>query len=232
MRIEIKAIDPIAIRYETSGDWIWLPDGSLQVSVPNYGNNNDSAFLVALHEVVEAWQCRKAHIPEEDVSAFDIAHPELAEPGDSMDAPYHKQHLVATEVEKDVARALGIDWKEHEKWVENSADEVSRNIAIEAPKITLDGPRAWAELHLFALRHEARRQGVSAAAWFADWVADLPFDGCPCKGHLHEFLTHNPPDWDRFFAWSVNLHNAVNARIGKITIGLEQSRVLWSSRLF
>ena len=40
MRIEIKSIDPAAIRYPTCGDWIWLPDGSLQIFVPDYANEN------------------------------------------------------------------------------------------------------------------------------------------------------------------------------------------------
>jgi hypothetical protein len=208
MRIEIKAVDPIALREKS----VWLKDGSLQVLVPDYGNNNNGSFLVALRELVEAWQCRKLHIPNGAVK--------------------HKQEIVAAEIERHVANALEIDWQQHEKWVENSYDEVARNSTIEAPRILLHGPRAWAELHLFALRHEATRHGVSAASWFADWVADLPFDGCPCKGHLHEFLACNPPDWDKFFSWSVNLHNAVNARIGKLTIGLDQARELWSSRLF
>jgi hypothetical protein len=208
MRIEIKAVDPIALREKSA----WLKDGSLQVLVPDYGRNHDGAFLVGLYELVKAWQCHKAHIPEGAVKL--------------------KQEIVAAEVERNVADALEIDWEQHEKWVENSYDEVARSSAIEAPRILLQGPRAWAELHLFALRHEAKRQGVSEASWFENWVSDLPFDGCPCKGHLHEFLAHNPPDWDRFFAWSVNLHNAVNARIGKLTIGVEQARELWSSRLF
>jgi len=208
MRIEIKAVDPIALREKSA----WLQDGSLQVLVPDYGRNHDGAFLVGLYELVKAWQCHKAHIPEGAVKL--------------------KQEIVAAEVERHVADALEIDWEQHEKWVENSYDEVARSSAIEAPRILLQGPRAWAELHIFALRHEAKRQGVSEASWFENWVSDLPFDGCPCKGHLHEFLAHNPPDWDKFFAWSVNLHNAVNARIGKLTIGVEQARELWSSRLF
>jgi hypothetical protein len=208
MRIEIKAVDPIALREKSA----WLKDGSLQVLVPDYGRNHDGAFLLAMYEVVDAWQCRKLRLKSENVRG--------------------EINAFADAVEKEVARALEIDWEQHEKWVENSYDEVARNSAIEAPKILLHGPRAWAELHLFALRHETTRHGVSAAAWFADWVSDLPFDGCPCKGHLEEFLACNPPDWDRFIAWSVNVHSAVNARIGKLTIGLDQARELWSSRLF
>ena len=231
MRIEIKSIDPVAIRYETCGDWIPLTDGSLQVLVPEYGNEN-SAFLVALHELVEAWLCRVAHIDEEAVSKFDIEHPELEEPGDSMHAPYHKQHMIATQVERDVCNAMGLDWHDHNAWVGRAADEVSHQIDVKAPRILIEGSRYWAELHLFALRHDTRHQCVNNTGWLADWVSSLPFDNCPCKGHLQEFLAHNPPDWKNFFKWTVDLHNAVNARIGKLTISPERARELWMQRKF
>jgi hypothetical protein len=119
MRIEIKAVDPIALREKSA----WLKDGSLQVLVPDYGRNHDGAFLVGLYELVKAWQCHKAHIPEGAVKL--------------------KQEIVAAEVERHVADALEIDWEQHEKWVENSYDEVARSSAIEAPRILLQGPRAW-----------------------------------------------------------------------------------------
>ena len=228
MRIEIKSVDPVAIRYATCGDWIWLPDGSLQVSVPDYGGQDDSAFLVALHEMVEAWQCRKAGIREADVTAFDIAHPELEEPGDSTDAPYYDQHSVAAAVEMRVCSALGMDWEKHNDWVGKSADEVERNLSLDRPRITLEGSRYWAELHLFALRHCSKNSHV----WFQGWLAALPFDGCPCEKHLKEYLVENPPEWERFFDWTVELHNAVNVRIGRATIDVENARELWSSRSF
>ena len=228
MRIEIKAIDPVSIRYETCGDWRWLPDGALQVLVPNYGNNTRSELLVALHELVEAWLCREAKISEESVTAFDIANLDLEEPGDSTEAPYHEQHVVATEIEKEMALALRRDWDDHEDWVTKSAAEVSRNIDTPEPEIMKHGPRFWAELHLFALRH----RGKPAQGWLDLWIDAIPFDGCPCKDHLRDFLRKNPPDWSNFFEWSVNLHNAVNARTGKLTIPVEKARELWTLRIF
>ena len=229
MRIEIKSIDPAAIRYSTCGDWQWLPDASMKVSVPDYANRN-SEFLVALHEMVEAWLCRKDHITEAEVSAWDINNPELEEPGDSKNAPYHHQHMVAMQVEKIVCEAMKINWDDHQRWVENSANEVDRNLATgrPTPKITLEGSRFWAELHIFGLRHE----GQDSKDWLDDWAANIPFDGCPCEEHLYEFMEKNPPDWDNFFVWTVDLHNAVNTRIGKPTIDWDLARKLWSDRSF
>jgi hypothetical protein len=228
MRLEAKAIDPIAIRYSTCGDWEWLPDGAMKVTVPNYGNREDSAFLVALHEMVEAFLCKGAGVTELEVSGFDKAHPELEEPGDSRLAPYHKQHVVATNVEKLVCEAAGIKWDDHNEWVTNSANEVDRNLDIPAPRLAVSGPRFWAELHLYGIRHT----GKNSQGWLNDWVAAIPFDKCPCKDHFDDFVADNPPDWKNFFQWGIDLHNSVNLRTGKPTMDIENARLLWESRLF
>jgi hypothetical protein len=228
MRIEIKAIEPGAIRYSTCGDWQWLPDGSLVVSVPDYGGQNDSAFLVALHEMVEAWLCRRDNISEKDVSIWDMCNPDLDEPGDDPNAPYFRQHKVAMDIEKKVCNAMHKDWREHEMWVQNAAAEVDRQHEREMPAITKQGPRFWAELHLFALRH----MGEDSSEWFGAWIDDLPFGECPCAKHLHEYLKENPPDWEDFFLWTVDLHNAVNDRIGKPTISVDDAAELWQNRTF
>jgi hypothetical protein len=230
MKIELKSVDPNVIRYSTCGDWEWLPGDHLKVTVPDYGSQEDSAFLVALHEMVEAWLCKKAGILESDVSKWDIDHPELEEPGDHEDAPYHEQHKVATEIEKMVAAAMKKNWDGHNKWVGNAADEVDRthNDIPKTPQILAKGARFWAELHLYGLRHT----GKNSSGWFNDWVSAIPFDDCPCKKHLKEYLEENPPEWNRFFDWGVELHNAVNFRIGRPTVDIENAKELWENRLF
>jgi hypothetical protein len=228
MIFSAKAIDPIAIRYSTCGDWEFLPNGTLHASVPDYGAKHDNAFLVALHEIVEGWLCKKDGILEHEVLGFDKSHPELEEPGDSPDAPYHKQHMVATAVEKLVCEAMGLSWEGHDKWVQNSAEEVDRNLNEEAPWLTLGGSRFWAELHLYALRHN----GKNASGWFNEWRQSIPFEGCPCEEHLVEYLADNPPDWHNFFEWTIDLHNAVNSRIGKPLLDVENARLYWANRPF
>ena len=104
-------------------------DGHLHVTVAEHEKNDRSAFLVALHEMVEAFLCKEDGIAEEDVSAWDLANPDLAEPGSHPDAPYHRQHEVALEVEKIVARALGRDWDDHEDWVQAAGDAVEEAIS-------------------------------------------------------------------------------------------------------
>lgn len=104
--------------YPTCGNWSILPN-ELNIEVSAMGNA-DSEFLVALHELVEAYLCRKAEITDEEVTAFDIVFEakrqldNTDEPGNEPDAPYRQQHRTATLIEMIVADAAGVDWKRHE----------------------------------------------------------------------------------------------------------------------
>ena len=230
MNTLLRSISPVAIRYSTCGDWEWLPDGSLKVTVPEFGNRPYSAFLVALHEIVEAYLCKFEGITEANVSTWDINHPELDEPGDSKQAPYHKQHAVALEVEKLVCHALGLSWEAHEEWVTEAAEAVDRahEASPTAPDSLLLGSRLWAELHLFGLRH----RGKNSAGWFNEWIDAVPFETLTEETFLKSYIDENPPEWSRFFEWGVELHNSVNRRLGKDTLDVENARELWGSKLF
>jgi len=124
VKVTLKTLPPEMMRYPTTGDWQWFENGDLLITVTEHKKHDRSAFLVMLHELVEAFLCKDAGIAEEDVSAFDIAHPDAPEPGDHPDAPYKRQHEIATEVEKIVASALLRDWDDHEEWVQEAGDAV------------------------------------------------------------------------------------------------------------
>jgi hypothetical protein len=126
MRIILESIPPKEIRYSTCGDWRFEDDGTLVVNVPLFENNDDSAFLVALHELVEAWLCRRDGVTEEEVSAWDKNNPALEEPGDSKNAPYHRQHSYAMLIEKTLCKLMRKNWAQHQRWVEDSANAVDR----------------------------------------------------------------------------------------------------------
>jgi len=124
MKIQLRTIPHSEQRYETCGDWENLPEGSLRISVSDMGND-DYAFLVAIHELVEVWLCNKRGITDEAVSAFDIEYeknrPEgdESEPGNHPDAPYRKEHFFATNIERMIALELGVDWKLYSERVES-----------------------------------------------------------------------------------------------------------------
>jgi hypothetical protein len=234
MKIEIKSIDPASMRYPTAGDWEWLPDGSLLVTVPNYGGQELSGLLVAIHEIVEAVLCRRDGITDEEVTRFDTENPTIEEPGDEPAAPYHKQHVIAMAIERDAAIAWGIDWDKHNQWVTDAGNEVERlEKAGELGKsrILREGSRFWAELHLYGLRaDDACIPFGDMRYWLDAWLSSLPFDGCPCEAHLKEWMANNPPTFGEFFAWGVRLHNAVNERIFKPQISVENARTLWCKK--
>lgn len=230
MRFEAKSVDPSLMRYVTTGDWEIIGD-LVSITVADYGMRDESAFLVALHELVESFLCNKAGIKEESVSQFDIENPSLEEPGDSTLAPYHKQHMIATEVERIVCNAMGIDWDEHNNWVQRAGNEVERWQNEPQPVILREGPRLWSELHLFSLRNRNCEDRAFIKNWFDNWVKSIPWNGCPCQQHFEDYCKQIPPDFNDLWKWGVELHNDVNRRIGRKTCNLEEAENLWRKRL-
>jgi hypothetical protein len=123
MRIIIEPILHSQQRYNTAGDWWFEPDevgGTLIVKVSMTGNDKYDT-LVGIHEVVEAVLCKSRGIREVDVSAFDEEFESNRkpgsndEPGNDPNAPYFKEHQVATQVERIVSDELGVDWDEYDK---------------------------------------------------------------------------------------------------------------------
>jgi len=64
----------------------------------------------------------------------------------------------------------------------------------------------WAELHSIH---------APTPEWFARWLARVPQASCGCRKWLAEYIDDHPPDYHDFARWSVELHNAVNAKLGK-----------------
>lgn len=118
LTIHIEVIEHNKQRYPTVGDWWIDADGAFQIRVSSM-DNWKMELLVAMHELIEQSLCQHRHIPEEAVSAFDIAHLDSDEPGNIPDAPYHKEHVFATQLEKQLSDELGIDWDEYETKVQS-----------------------------------------------------------------------------------------------------------------
>lgn len=122
MKIVIETIPHKEQRYETVGDYWWDEDGTLQMRISDMGNDN-YAFLVAIHEMAEAWLIKHQGIKEEDITDFDKKYeaerPEgdESEPGDDPTAPYHLEHGFATGIERMMCAALAIPWRDYEEAV-------------------------------------------------------------------------------------------------------------------
>ncbi len=121
--IIIKTIPHDQQRYESVGDWRYMDDGGLLITVSE--TNAKYEFLVAVHELIEAMLCNFKGIKEEDVTDFDLNFESMREdypvivgdkePGDEDAAPYTHEHKMASQVENWLARSFGVDWAEYEK---------------------------------------------------------------------------------------------------------------------
>lgn len=105
----IREIPAPAQRYATLGDWAIDEAGRVNIFVtPDPKDGPHSAFLIALHELVEAYLCQVRGISQTSVDAFDMAYAGEGEPGDEPGAPYRKEHRFAMLVEHLMAHELGL----------------------------------------------------------------------------------------------------------------------------
>ena len=119
LNIRIQTIPHNKQRYATVGDWVWTSTGNLTIYVSDLGDWRKE-FLVARHELDEVMLCRERGITQEEVDQYDMAYEarrlpgDTSEPGDSLLAPYRKEHFFATTQERAMAHELGIDWTIYE----------------------------------------------------------------------------------------------------------------------
>lgn len=121
MNIAIHSVPQQRIRANQIGDWWSFGGGSFTIHALET-LSPESQFAVIIHELVEAYLCRKRGVTDEVVSAFDEhyeaeckegKHKPDDEPGDDLRSPYRTEHMAATFVERAVCHVLGISWPEH-----------------------------------------------------------------------------------------------------------------------
>jgi hypothetical protein len=124
MKIIIQSQPHSLQRYNTVGDWYTDKiNGNVRIYVSQM-NNWRFELLVAIHEVVEAFLCLNDGVLEEDVTKFDKAFLGEDEPGDEPDAPYARQHCIATGIERILAALLGVKWSNYENAIERTSQEL------------------------------------------------------------------------------------------------------------
>ena len=123
MRIVVETIPHKSQRYPTVGDWQIKPDG-LHITVSRMSDQRYE-FLVAMHEAIEAYLAIHAGLSPEAVDRFDRAYEarrkkgDDSEPGDDPKAPHHKEHRLASQIERVLARWLEVDWGRYSSEVES-----------------------------------------------------------------------------------------------------------------
>jgi hypothetical protein len=102
-------------------------------------------MLIAIHELFEAYAASRNHIPEPEVTKFDLWFDQeeskgnipktLEEPGFHPLCPYNKEHQYATAVEMVLATLLGCNWWEYDEAVR----KLSRDQKIVTNKVDENG---------------------------------------------------------------------------------------------
>ena len=113
MNIQIQLVPHKKQRYNTVGDWLFDIYGNLDIKISELGDD-DYTFLIAIHELIEAYLCKGAGIDQNQVDKFDMEFTGQ-DPGQEKTAPYYTQHIIATFVESAIAACLGVNWEEYEK---------------------------------------------------------------------------------------------------------------------
>jgi hypothetical protein len=83
------------------------------------------------------------------------------------------------------------------------------------------GPIKWKELHTRALIPLSPDE---LKDWFGGFMASLPCE--ECRTHFNQWVLDNPPDFTKFFAWTVAAHNEVNEKTGKPSVSEEEARII------
>lgn len=117
MDVTITTIPHAFQRYDTIGDWQYDMDSDhLRISVSQFGNNLYEQ-AVAFHEYAEALGCIKAGITTKMVDDFDMSFTGEGEPGDDPRAPYHRQHVVATNIEEQlIVQMFSLSWGSYDEF--------------------------------------------------------------------------------------------------------------------
>jgi hypothetical protein len=115
MQIDLEVIPHANQRYETPGDWYYdiAPSIPLLHVRASAMSDHRYEFLILLHEIVEAMLCSTTGVTQREVDEFDTGFTgtaEGSEPGDDPEAPYHREHVIASVVERLAAELLSVDW--------------------------------------------------------------------------------------------------------------------------
>ena len=118
MNIQMNVIPHQQQRYDTAGDWrLDVEKDTLVINISFLGDWKMEACL-GIHELIEAIRCMADRVDQNLVDQWDLNFKGKGEPGDDPAAPYHRQHVQASIVERTLARQLGVDWQRYEQKLE------------------------------------------------------------------------------------------------------------------
>ncbi len=108
---------------------------------------------------------------------------------------------------------------------------LKNNINKQKVAVWTGGPAMWKELHLRTLNWNFSKNN-NDIKYLKGFGYRLPkFEaGCKCRSFYNKYLKSTPPTFNKYFEWTVGLHNAVNKKLGKPLISLEVARNIWVTK--
>lgn len=91
MQIVIKTIPHSEQRYNTVDDWLIDEKGDIFMYISE--DEQIEMFKSIIHGLTECLLCIKHGVTQQQVDDYDLAHSETDNPGENIDAPYHKEHI-------------------------------------------------------------------------------------------------------------------------------------------
>lgn len=125
MKIEIEIKPKELMRYNTVGDYFYLPDGTLKFEIADTGYEFYNK-TVLIHEMIEEALTKKRGITEHQITDFDLYYEkrreqglvkEDSEPGFDANSPYLIEHSFATGVEMGMIGLCGISWIDYDNLI-------------------------------------------------------------------------------------------------------------------
>lgn len=119
MNISIKTVPESEMRPEVNGaDWYFDGQGDLQVRVSPLSDWRREALL-GIHEAVEAIMCKHNGVSQQAVDAFDLEYDKThtfdVNAGDDPQAPYVREHCLATAIERILCAELEVNWEQYDR---------------------------------------------------------------------------------------------------------------------
>ena len=125
MKIVIETVKHEMNRNGQVGDYRYLQDGTLYITVSDLGDDKQN-WLVAIHEMIEEMTSKCDGITEQQITDYDEYYEkkrelglvnQFSEDGFASDCIYKKYHTIATGIELILAAQLGVDWTDYEQKV-------------------------------------------------------------------------------------------------------------------
>lgn len=149
--ISVKFINPEDQKYDTDGDY-YEKKNKWEAYISKMTDWR-FAYACMLHELIEMGLTKARGVNWDAITEYDKDHPEEVEPGLDKEAPYHKEHMDATNIERQMIKLFGLKWDDYQKSFDQaSAQRNKKSYRCNEPPTTTtrencSGKKKYKEFH-------------------------------------------------------------------------------------